>query len=610
MGLVLRMIRERLRPHVAGIAVRIALVAAVAATPYAFSFLGKWLVDDALQVAAPKPGAPSVAGVGVQWKARTPDQKLRLLALFLAASMGLHLLTTGLSFLAEVLNANMSQRMALGLRGAVHEKLNRSSLAFFGREQIGRHMTRVLDDAGALPGVLINLVVSLVTQVAMLGLGLYLLLRLNPQMTLAPLIALPFYAAACLYFVPRLRRNTDALREGAAALQGHVIERLSNVLTIKNYAQEEREILAFDERLDGQLGLARTQHNLNLYFNTSTTVITGVATLAVLAYGFLNLRAGRMQLGGALAFYQVTAQLFVPLGALISLTAVVQTARSHGERVYAILDAPSDIVDAPDAAAPSDFRGEVAFENVSLRYAEGGPLAVRNVSLRIPAGTRVSLVGPTGSGKSTLIALLTRLYDPTEGVVSLDGLDVRRLPVKQLRRAVGNVLRDAQVFTGTVVDNLRFGDREAGRDAIGAAARLVGLEAYILDLPKGYDTLLGVGGLTLPPERMAQLALARALVTQPAILTIDDTFAVVEPEAERELQAALRGALADRTIIHATSRLSSCEDADMVVVMRQGRVEQTGTHDDLLARPGLYRRMYLRQMGQEDTPPPPAASPV
>jgi ATP-binding cassette subfamily B protein len=242
-------------------------------------------------------------------------------------------------------------------------------------------------------------------------------------------------------------------------------------------------------------------------------------------------------------------------------------------------------------------RGEVAFENVSLRYQEGGPFAVRDVNLHIPAGKTVAIVGPTGCGKSTLLLLLTRLYDPTEGVIKVDGVDICRFRVRWLRRAVGNVLHDCPVFTGTIAENIAYGRPDASEDDVEIVAREVGLHEFVSQQPEGYGTRLGRGGIVLEAEQLARLGFARALLTRPAILTIDDTFAAIEETVEEPLRAAVRKVHGDRTILMATSRLSLCEDADLIVVMQQGRVVQQAAFPELMGQPGLFRRMYSRQMG-------------
>ena len=220
--------------------------------------------------------------------------------------------------------------------------------------------------------------------------------------------------------------------------------------------------------------------------------------------------------------------------------------------------------------------------------------------MEIPAGKTACLVGPTGCGKSTLLTLLSRLYDPTSGVVRIDGADIRKIPVKALRNRIGNILHDCQVFTGTIAENISYGEPEATHEQIVAAAKLAGLDEFVEAQPNAYAATLGRGGLALSATQLVQLAVARAVVMQPAILTVDDTYSTIEEDVEKRLRAAVRTALQDRTIIIATSRLSICEDADIVVTMQNGKIVQTGSHEGLLAEPGLYRRMYMRQMGMED----------
>ena len=605
-----RLIRELLGKRKQAVTVIFLIAVAVSATPYAFSMLGKWLVDEALQVSGPlkapaeeareQPEAGSVGSFAIEWKAKTAEEKLHLLLIFLAASLGVHLLTTGLSAFSEFYNSRITHNMIYDLRTAVHEKLATMDMSVFSREQVGQLMVRVLDDVGGIPGNVINLVVNLGTQLVMLGLGAFLLFSLNAKLALVALAALPLYGVTCVLFLPRIKRNTEDIRQKNAEFSGFVVERLTNVATIKNYAQEAREVDAFGGRVDENLSLARHQQRLNLSFNTVTTLITAFGPLSVLALGFLAIRAGNMTLGEVLAFYQVTAQLFVPISALVALGNVVQTVDVLGLRVFAILDSQPTIAESSEAVKLPTVRGEIEYDRVSLRYEEGGPFAVRDVTLKIPAGATVCFVGPTGCGKSTLLTLLVRLWEPTAGEIKLDSIDIRRFPARALRRAIGNVLHECQVFTGTFAENISYGAPDATIEEIRQAARTVGLHDFIAKQPQSYETKLGRGGLALEAEELVRLGLARALATKPAILTIDDTYSTIEEEVERPLRAAVRNVLADHTVLIATSRLSICQDADLVVVMQNGEVVQVGKHEELLAFPGVYRRMFMRQMGMEE----------
>jgi ABC-type multidrug transport system fused ATPase/permease subunit len=597
MNLVWRVIRDHLPRHWRSLVVRFIVASTVASTPYAFSMLGKWVVDDVLQVT----GMPKVAATDAPvWVPKSEEEKIRLLVRFLAISLGIHVAVTVASAGSELLNCRMNEKLAMDLRSAVNEKLAGMEMGLFTREQVGQLMSRTIDDTGAIPGNLTNFVVNLATQAGMLILGVVLLVRLSPTMALVVLGTMPFYALSCAIFLPQLRRAAQEQRERWAAMGGYALERLTNVATVKNYAQEQRETAEFEGWVDRNLAIARHQHRLNLYFGTLTTIVTGVGTLAVLWMGFLGIRSGQMQLGEVLAFYAVAAQLFVPLSALISLTTVVQAIGIHARRVYEILDFPERLQNAPDAVdLPESVRGEIEFRNVSLQYTEGGPFAVQGVDLRVPAGNTVCLVGSTGCGKSTLLSLVSRLYDPTDGEILLDGIPLRKLRLRQLRRAIGDILHDCDVFSGTIAENLRFGAPRALRRDLEQAARDVGLDEFIRSLPKGYDTPVGRQGLGLSEEQLVRFAVARALITKPIVLTIDDTFSVVERAVEEQLRRAIRSPLANRTVLIGTSRLSICKDADLVVVMQRGRVVDQGTHQELMSRPGVYRRMYLRQAGQD-----------
>ena len=605
MNLVWRVVREHLPRHWKGLLVRFIIASAVASTPYAFSMLGRWLVDDILQVTGkPKVATPehdaAMAAESPSWFPKSEDEKIQLLILFFAISVGVHVAITAASGGSELLNSRINEKLALDLRSAVNEKLAGMEMGLFGREQVGQLMARTMDDTAAIPGNLTNLAVNLFTQVGMLVLGLVLLLRLNATMTLVVLGALPFYAVSCAIFLPRLRKAALEQRDRWSAMGGHAIERLTNIVTVKNYAQEQRETAEFDHWVDRNLAVNRRQHRLNLYFGTLTTIITGVGTLIVLWMGFLGIKSGAMQLGAVLAFYAVAAQLFVPVSALVGLATVAQAIQVHAKRVYDILDMPEGLQNAPGAVdLPETVRGEIEFRNVSLQYSEGGPFAVQGVDLRIPAGETVCLVGPTGCGKSTLLALATRLYDPTDGEILLDGIPLRKLPLRRLRRAIGNILHDCDVFSGTIAENLRFGAPRATQEDLEQAACQVGLDEFIRSLPKGYDTPIGREGMGLSEEHLVRLAVARALVTKPAVLTIDDTFSATEQAVEEQLREAVRSAMAEHTTLIATSRLSICEDADLVVVMQRGDVVDQGTHDELMSRPGVYRRMYMRQAGRD-----------
>ena len=577
-----RLLRTIVPGHRFVIFIAIVCALAISATPYAFSFLGKWLIDDVL----------SIGNVAAQ--VRSESETLALLLRFFLISAGFHLVGTLLAAFSELANTRTVHRMTFRLRSSVFEKVENTDHTAYTRESPGQLMTRIMDDTGAIPGNVTHIIINFVTQIAMLVLGIVLLVRLQPTLAIYAAIALPFYAIVCILFLPAIKRNTQNIRIQWASLVAYAVERLSSIITVKNYARETAETGEFGDRVDVSLGLNRRQHRLNLLFGSLSAIITAFATLSVLTIGFIKLKNGDMLLGEVLAFYQVTAQLFVPISALVGMTVVSQTLRVYADRVFQMLDSKSAIAETGDQMPAS---GDIVFKDVTLRYAEGGPFAVNNLSLTIKQGTATALVGPTGCGKSTVLLLLTRLIDPNSGVIRIGETDVRSFALNAHRRSVGNILYDTKVFSGTVAENVAFGTKDVSVDDIRNACKIADFDADISSLAKGYDTVLGTGGVQLSEEDTLKLNLARAIVTKPRIITVDDTYALVGEETERRLRASLRRALPDATMIIATSRLSIAESCDAIHVLQKGSVVESGSHDELMDAHGLYRRMYARQMG-------------
>ncbi|MFP4028029.1 MAG: ABC transporter ATP-binding protein [Candidatus Brocadiia bacterium] len=511
--------------------------------------------------------------------------------------MGLHVVVTVASIVSALVNQRMVQRMSHDLRRRVHNKVATMDLSVFSQEQVGQLMTRVMDDTAGIPANLTQFGVNVIIQTCMLILGVVLLFRMNTRLALMALGALPFYAVVCWYFLPRIGRSVDEMRVRGAAFNGFIMERITNLLTIKNYAQETSEIHRFGSEVEENLACARRQNRLNVVFNVLTTLITGLAALVVLLFGFLYIRAGRMELGEVLAFNGITSQLFVPLSALVSMLAVGRNLKGLGQRIYTFLDAPNVIQDSSVGDESFDFQGDVKLDNVSLQYHEGGPFAVKNLTVHLPAKSTVCVVGPTGCGKSSLLLLLARLYDPKEGTIMLDGTDMRELPVSNVRKAVAQVFYNCPIFSGTMAENIAFGSPSIPREKIVKVADIVGLQEYIDNLPRGYETQMKDLDAAMDSENLTRLGLARALAVDPTIVTIDDTLASLSEQAYNTVRASITSALENVTVVIATSKLSICEDADQVVVMQKGTIVQQGSHEGLFSTPGVYRRMCLRQMG-------------
>lgn len=590
MNLVRRFYKEYVFRHWGKLLVAFLLTAAVNQAPYGFSMLGKWLVDDVLQV-----GGKNKVEQPQQENAIPLDEKFQGLWVFLAISLGLRLGTASLGGMAGYLTSSAGQRVLFRLRSSVQEKMSNLPLSYFDRYSTGQLMVRVMDDANGAQNNTVNLPVNVGTQGVTLVVGIVLLWQLNPTMTLMALGVLPFYAAGTALFMKPLRKNTEEMRNANSELQSLIEEKLTFVPTIQYYAQEASESTRFYNRLQENLRIGFQQNALNTGLSVVLMIISGLGATWVLLYGFWQLEAGMMKLGEVLAVYQMTALLFGPITALTNVNVQLQTTQIILARIYEVLDMRSELEDAPDATDAPELKGEIAFENVTLRYLEGGPVALNNVSFHLPGGKTVALLGPSGCGKTAVVNLLSRFYDPTEGRILIDGIDSKKMKVHSLREQIGMASQEARVFSGTVAQNIAFGEADIERSVIEHVAQVAGVHNAIMALPKGYDTKIGKGGEALPLDVIQRLAIARALLGYPAIFIFDDSVSALSEEAEELLFEDVEKAFEKQTLVIVTNRVRTAENADLILVMRDGQIVEKGTHQDLVSEKGVYWRMYLHQ---------------
>lgn len=590
MNLVRRFYKEYVFRHWGKLLVAFLLTAAVNQAPYGFSMLGKWLVDDVLQV-----GGKNKVEQPQQENAIPLDEKFQGLWVFLAISLGLRLGTASLGGMAGYLTSSAGQRVLFRLRSSVQEKMSNLPLSYFDRYSTGQLMVRVMDDANGAQNNTVNLPVNVGTQGVTLVVGIVLLWQLNPTMTLMALGVLPFYAAGTALFMKPLRKNTEEMRNANSELQSLIEEKLTFVPTIQYYAQEASESTRFYNRLQENLRIGFQQNALNTGLSVVLMIISGLGATWVLLYGFWQLEAGMMKLGEVLAVYQMTALLFGPITALTNVNVQLQTTQIILARIYEVLDMRSELEDASDATDAPELKGEIAFENVTLRYLEGGPVALNNVSFHLPGGKTVALLGPSGCGKTAVVNLLSRFYDPTEGRILIDGIDSKKMKVQSFREQIGMASQEARVFSGTVAQNIAFGEADIERSVIEHVAQVAGVHNAIMELPKGYDTKIGKGGEALPLDVIQRLAIARALLGYPAIFIFDDSVSALSEEAEELLFEDVEKAFEKQTLVIVTNRVRTAENADLILVMRDGQVVEMGTHQDLVSEKGVYWRMYLHQ---------------
>ena len=633
MNMILRFYREYIVRHWRKLLIALLFTATLNQAGFAFSMLGMWLVDDILRVgrSAPalvvvEPGESAMTEEFVeedlfaQDVVREPaDEELvafeetpeemersrqrRGLFLFVAISIGLHLAAAVLGGVSGYLSESTGQRVLYRLRLNLKRRLTQLSPAYHSNQQIGQLMVRVLDDANAAQANTVNLPVNTITYLVTLGMGLTLLWRLNPGMTVVALCILPLYAMASLLFMRAIRTNTERIRTANADLQSVVEEDLTLMGTIKAYSREGAEVGRFFTQLRNNLLLAWRQNKLNTGLSVTLMIISGLGTTGILCYGFLQIRDGAMPIGAVLAFYSMTGLLFGPVTSLVNISVILQTTKVILSRVYDVLDATSDVKEVAEPVKLDPIRGEVSFHNVSLRYGLG-PVAVRELTFHCKPGERIALLGSSGSGRTTVAHLLLRFYDPNEGTICLDGVDLRELPLAQLRSSIGMASQEERLFTGTIRDNIAFGAMGVlPEDEIERIATVVGIHEIIAALPDGYETRVGKGGQSLEHSLVQRIGIARVLAGNPALLFFDDSASTLADEEEVALYDAIRGVFAGRTQFIITNRVQTAQTMDRVLILRSGSLIESGTPEELLSARGTYWRMYLHQTSRPDTLP-------
>ena len=497
----------------------------------------------------------------------------------------------------------VSRQVEYDLRNDFFARLQTFPLAYFQSRRTGDLMSRATNDLNAVRMTVGPAVMYAANTIILFVAAISLMVSIDLRLTLVALIPLPFVTVAVRYFGAAIHQRFERIQAQLSELSAVTQEALTGVRVVRAYRQEKAELERFgranQEYLEGNRRLVRLQG----FFFPTMSLFLGLGALLVLWLGSRDVIAGRLTVGGFVAFNAYLMMLSWPMIAFGWVTNMVQRGLASWGRMREVLDAESTIADPPPdrLVVLPEVRGAIEFRDLTFAY--GGQTVLDHVSVRIDAGLTVALVGPTGSGKSTLISLLPRLFDPPPGTVLVDGVDVRDLSLSQLRRAIGFVPQEAFLFSESVADNIAFaqgGAKAADRARIEWAAGVARLDKDVTTFPDGFGTMVGERGITLSGGQKQRAAIARALMADPRILVLDDALSAVDTYTEEEILAKLKGVMRERTSIIVSHRVSTVRDADLILVLDRGRIIERGTHDELVRLDGFYAELYRKQLLEEE----------